>query len=145
MTAWRQAIVRIPAQPRGMHVVTRQLLAAIDLDGIAVGMLHCFVRHTSAGLTINEDVSPDVRSDMAGWFDRAVPDADPTFAHVMEGPDDMAAHIKASLTGSSVTVPVADGHALLGTWQGIYLCEFRDRGGPREVVLTAWGDDGRQG
>jgi len=143
MTAWRQAIVRIPPKRRGVHVITDDVLAAIDLDGIGVGMLHCFLRHTSAGLTINENVSPDVRADMDAWLDRAVPEGAAYFAHVLEGPDDMPAHIKATLTGAALTIPIARGRPLLGVWQGIYLCEFRDHGGPRDVVLTAWGDDGR--
>jgi secondary thiamine-phosphate synthase enzyme len=122
-----------------MHLVTRELLGAIDLEGIEVGMVQCFVRHTSAALSLNENASPEVRGDLAAWLDRAVPDGAPYFAHTLEGPDDMAAHVKSSLLGAAVTVPVAGGRALLGTWQGIYLCEFRDHGGPRDVVVTAWG------
>jgi secondary thiamine-phosphate synthase enzyme len=122
-----------------MHLVTAELLERIDLDGLAVGMLHCFVRHTSAALTLNENASPDVRGDLAAWLDRAVPDGAPYFAHTLEGADDMPAHVKASLMGAGVLVPVADGRPLLGTWQGIYLCEFRDDAGAREIVLTAWG------
>jgi secondary thiamine-phosphate synthase enzyme len=122
-----------------MHLVTRELLGAIDLEGIEVGMVQCFVRHTSAALSLNENASPEVRGDLAAWLDRAVPDGAPYFAHTLEGPDDMAAHVKSSLLGAAVTVPVAGGRALLGTWQGIYLCEFRDHGGPRDVVVTGWG------
>jgi len=139
MSIWRQATVRLSARPRGMHLVTRDLLGAIDLTGIEVGILHCFLRHTSAALSVNENASPEVRSDLAAWLDRAVPDGAAYFAHTLEGPDDMAAHVKASLLGPAVMVPVAGGCPLLGTWQGIYLCEFRDRMGPREVVVTAWG------
>jgi secondary thiamine-phosphate synthase enzyme len=122
-----------------MHLVTADLLEKIDLDGLAVGMLHCFLRHTSAALTLNENASPDVRGDLAAWLDRAVPDGAPYFAHTLEGDDDMPAHVKASLMGAGVLVPVADGRPLLGTRQGIYLCEFRDDAGPRDIVLTAWG------
>ena len=136
----RRARVRLTPRRRGMHLVTGELLERIDLEGLGVGMLHCFVRHTSAALTLNENVSPDVRSDMAAWLDRAMPDGAPYFAHTLEGADDMPAHVKASLVGAAVLVPVADGRPLLGTWQGIYLCEFRDDAGPREIVLTAWGE-----
>ena len=96
-----------------------------------------FIQHTSASLTLNENASPDVRRDFAAWFDRAVPDGAPYFAHTLEGPDDMPAHIKSSLTGSSLTIPVAGGRLALGTWQGIYLCEHRDGGGSRRLVVTA--------
>jgi len=139
VSIWRQAIVRVSARPRGMHLVTHELLDAVDLDGIDVGMLQCFVRHTSAALSLNENVSPEVRTDLAAWLDRAAPDGAAYFDHTLEGPDDMAAHVKSSVIGAAVTIPIARGRALLGTWQGIYLCEFRDRGGPREVVVTAWG------
>ena len=139
MSIWRQAIVRLSARPRGIHLVTRELVGAVDLGGIEVGMLQCFLRHTSAALALNEDASPEVRTDLAAWLDRAAPDGAPYFAHTLEGPDDMAAHVKATLVGAVVMVPVADGRALLGAWQGIYLCEFRDAAGPREVVVTAWG------
>jgi secondary thiamine-phosphate synthase enzyme len=99
------------------------------------------MQHTSASLTLNENASPDVRRDFAAWFDRAVPDGADYFAHTLEGPDDMPAHIKASLTGSSLTIPVSGGSLALGTWQGIYLCEHRDDGGARRVVFTAFGDE----
>jgi secondary thiamine-phosphate synthase enzyme len=139
VSIWRQATVRLSARPRGMHLVTRELLDAIDLRGIEVGILQCFARHTSAALTLNENASPEVRTDLAAWLDRAAPDGAPYFDHTLEGPDDMAAHVKSSMIGASVMIPIADGRSLLGTWQGIYLCEFRDRGAPREIVLTAWG------
>jgi secondary thiamine-phosphate synthase enzyme len=145
MTLWRQANVRIAPQRRGLHLITREVLASIDLDGIATGMLQCFVRHTSAALTLNENASPEVRSDMAAWLDRAVPDGAPYFAHVLEGHDDMPAHVKASLLGPAVSIPISGGRPLLGVWQGIYLCEFRNHGGTREVVVTAWGDGGVPG
>ena len=98
-----------------------------------------FMQHTSASLTINENASPDVRRDFAAWFDRAVPDGADYFVHTLEGPDDMPAHIKSSLTGASLVLPVQDGRLALGTWQGIYLCEHRDNGGPRNVLVTAYG------
>lgn len=99
-----------------------------------------FVQHTSASLTLNENASPDVRRDFASWFDQAVPEGAPYWTHVLEGPDDMPAHVKSSLLGSSVVFPLANGRPALGTWQGIYLCEHRDDGGARSLVVTAWGE-----
>ena len=110
-----------------------------ELGRIAVGIATVFIQHTSASLTLNENASPDVRRDFAAWFDRAVPDGAPYFSHTLEGPDDMPAHIKSSLTGSSLTIPVTQGRLALGTWQGIYLCEHRDGGGSRRVLVTAFG------
>jgi secondary thiamine-phosphate synthase enzyme len=139
MSDWRQVVVRLAPRPRGIHLVTHELLGAIDLGGLDIGMVHCFVRHTSAALSLNENASPEVRTDLAQWLDRAAPDGANYFAHTLEGPDDMAAHVKASMIGVAVTLPISRGRPLLGTWQGIYLCEFRDRAGSREVVVTAWG------
>lgn len=111
-----------------------------ELGDLEVGLATVFMQHTSASLTLNENASPDVRRDFSAWFDRAVPDGAGYFAHTLEGPDDMPAHIKSTLTGSSLTIPVTNGSLALGTWQGIYLCEHRDSGGPRRVVFTAFGD-----
>jgi secondary thiamine-phosphate synthase enzyme len=105
-----------------------------------VGLAHLFLRHTSASLTLNENASPDVRRDFAAWFDRAVPDGADYFAHQLEGPDDMPAHIKSSLTGMGLLIPVSNGRLGLGTWQGIYLCEHRDRGGARSLLVTLFGE-----
>jgi len=116
------------------------LTALPELGGVSVGLLHLLIQHTSAALTLNENASPQVRDDFRSWFDRAVPEDAPYWTHTLEGPDDMPAHIKASLLGPSLTLPVAGGRLALGTWQGIYLCEFRDRGGPRRVVATLWGE-----
>ncbi len=110
-----------------------------EIADTEVGVLHLFVQHTSAGLTINENADPTVREDFASHFDRAVPENAPYYRHTTEGPDDMPAHIKASLMGSSVSVPITGGRLALGTWQGIYLCEFRDRGGRRRLVATILG------
>jgi secondary thiamine-phosphate synthase enzyme len=110
------------------------------LADLGVGIACLFMRHTSASLTLNENASPDVRRDFASWFDRAVPEDADYWTHKLEGPDDMPAHLKASLTGSALTIPVRDGRLALGTWQGIYLCEHRDSGGPRRVVVTAFGE-----
>lgn len=131
----------LAARPRGVHLVTRDVLSAVPgLARIRVGLAHIFIRHTSASLTLNENASPDVRRDLDRWLDRAVPDDTPWFEHVLEGPDDMPAHVKSVLIGTAVSVPLRDGRPLLGTWQGLYLCEHRDHGGPRTLVVTAWGD-----
>ena len=114
--------------------------AVPELGELRVGMATVFIRHTSASLTLNENASPDVRRDFESWFNQAVPDGAPYWTHTLEGDDDMPAHLKASLLGPSVTIPIADGRLALGTWQGIYLCEHRDRGGPRSLVVTAWGE-----
>ena len=140
-TVWIQRSIELPARPRGFHLVTSEILDAVpELESMSTGIAVVFMQHTSASLTINENASADVRRDFAEWFDRAVPDGADYFAHTLEGPDDMAAHIKASLTGAGLTIPVSDGSLALGTWQGIYLCEFRDNGGPRRVVFTACGE-----
>ena len=137
---WHQHEVRLRPRPRGFHLVTDEVVDAVpQLGEIRVGLAHLFLRHTSASLTLNENASPDVRRDFGTWFDRAVPDGAPYFEHTLEGDDDMPAHIKASLTGVALTLPIADGRLALGTWQGIYLCEHRDRGGPRSLLVTLFG------
>jgi secondary thiamine-phosphate synthase enzyme len=139
---WLQEDVRLPGFPRGFHLVTREVESALPgLERISVGLAHVFIRHTSASLTLNENASPDVRRDFAAWFDRAVPDGAPYFSHTLEGDDDMPAHVKSSLLGSSLAVPVSGGRFALGTWQGIYLCEHRDSGGPRTLTVTAFGSE----
>jgi secondary thiamine-phosphate synthase enzyme len=140
---WVQRAVQLEPRPRGFHLVTGEVEEAVpEIGELRVGLVHVFIRHTSASLTLNENASPDVRRDFEEWFSRAVPDGAPYFAHTLEGPDDMPAHVKASLLGPSVSFPVADGRPALGTWQGIYLCEHRARGGPRSLVVTAWGEPG---
>ena len=122
-------------------MVTDEIVEGVpELRSLQVGMALVFMRHTSASLTLNENASPDVRRDFAAWFDRAVPDGADYFAHTLEGPDDMPAHIKSSLTGASLVLPVQAGRLALGTWQGIYLCEHRDDGGARTVMVTAFGE-----
>ena len=134
---WAQREIRLEPRPRGFHLVTREVVGALpELRDVRVGLLHVFIRHTSASLTVNENASPDVRRDFETWFNRAVPEDAPYWTHTLEGPDDMPAHVKASLLGPSLTLPVSGGRLALGTWQGIYLCEHRDRGGPRSLVLT---------
>ena len=138
---WLQREVTLEARPRGFHLVTREIVEAVpELRDVRVGMAHVFIRHTSAALTLNENASPDVRRDFEAWFNRAVPDGADYFRHTLEGEDDMPAHIKASLLGSSLTLPVTDGRLALGTWQGIYLCEHRDHGGSRNLTVTLWGE-----
>jgi len=138
---WVGRELTLDARARGFHLVTDEVVDALpELGEVAVGLLHVHVRHTSVGLTLNENASPDVRTDFASWFDRAVPEDAPYWRHTLEGPDDMPAHIKSSLLGSSLTLPVRDGRLALGTWQGIYLCEHRDHGGPRTLTLTLHGE-----
>ena len=137
---WLQREIRFDARPRGFHLVTREVVDALpELRSLQVGLLHLFIRHTSASLTVNENASPDVRRDFESWFTDAVPE-DARWAHSLEGSDDMPAHIKSSLLGPALTLPVADGRPVLGTWQGVYLCEHRDHGGPRSVLATIWGE-----
>ncbi|HEX2071575.1 MAG TPA: secondary thiamine-phosphate synthase enzyme YjbQ [Thermoleophilaceae bacterium] len=138
---WLSRDLVLEPRPRGFHLITSEVVAAVpELSQLAAGLLQVQVLHTSASLTLNENASPDVRADFESWFSRAVPEDAPYWRHTLEGPDDMPAHIKASLLGPSVTVPVRDGRLLLGTWQGIYLCEHRDRGGPRSLALTLNGE-----
>ncbi len=134
---WIQRDVTLRPRPRGFHLVTDEIEAAVpELAEVEVGVAHVFIKHTSAALTLNENASPDVRRDFATWFDRAVPDGAPYWTHTLEGPDDMPAHVKGALLGFSVSIPVAAGRFALGTWQGIYLCELRDDGGARRLVVT---------
>jgi secondary thiamine-phosphate synthase enzyme len=138
---WVQKEVQLDARPRGFHLVTRDVERAVpELRDIRAGIAHVFIKHTSASLTLNENASPDVRRDFESWFDSAVPEDAPYWTHTLEGADDMPAHIKASLLGPSVTLPVAAGSFAVGTWQGIYLCEHRDSGGPRRLMVTAFGE-----
>jgi len=138
---WHQTTLTLPAKPRGFHLITRDIQQALpELARVRVGLLHVFIQHTSASLTVNENASPDVRRDFERYFNRAVPDGNSDFEHTQEGPDDMPAHIKASTLGCSLTLPVREGRLALGTWQGVYLCEHRDRGGARTLVLTLHGE-----
>jgi secondary thiamine-phosphate synthase enzyme len=140
---WLQREVALEPRPRGFHLITREVLVALpELHEIAVGLMHLLLRHTSASLTLNENASPDVRRDLDAWFDQAVPERSHLWTHTLEGPDDMPAHVKASLLGATLTLPIAGGRLSLGTWQGLYLCEHRDRGGPRSLIATLWGEQG---
>ena len=138
---WHQRQIRLRPRPRGFHLVTREVAEGVpELAELRVGLAHVHILHTSASLTLNENASPDVRDDFASWFDAVVPEDAPYWTHTVEGPDDMPAHIKASVLGPSLTLAVHDGRFALGTWQGIYLCEHRDHGGPRKLVVTAFGE-----
>jgi secondary thiamine-phosphate synthase enzyme len=140
---WAQLEIRLQARPRGFHLITREVLAAVPQIGeLSVGILHLLLRHTSASLTLNENASPEVRRDFEEHFDRMVPEGPSHWSHTLEGADDMPAHIKSSLLGASLSLPVAGGRLALGTWQGIYLCEHRDHGGPRSLIATLWGEGG---
>jgi secondary thiamine-phosphate synthase enzyme len=138
---WLQRDITLDARPRGFHLVTRDVLDALpELAEVSTGLLHLLLRHTSASLTLNENASPDVRRDFSSWFDVAVPERAAFWTHTLEGDDDMPAHVKASLLGATLTLPVSHGRLALGTWQGIYLCEHRDRGGERSLVATLFGE-----
>jgi secondary thiamine-phosphate synthase enzyme len=138
---WHQTQLRLKPRSRGFHLVTQEIVSALpELASFKVGMAHLFIQHTSASLAINENADPDVRGDMERWFNHAVPENARYFEHTTEGPDDMPAHLKATLVGAAVTIPIRDGRFALGTWQGIYLGEHRDAGGPRSVVVTLWGE-----
>lgn len=138
---WIQREITLRPRPRGFHLVTRELLEPLpELAEVRIGLLHLHLLHTSASLTLNENASPDVREDFEAHFDAAVPEGAGYWTHTIEGPDDMPAHIKASTLGSSLTLPVRDGRLALGTWQGIYLGEHRDRGGARGVIATLHGE-----
>jgi secondary thiamine-phosphate synthase enzyme len=138
---WVQRDITLRPRPRGFHLVTHEVVGELDeLAGIRAGLLHVHIQHTSASLTLNENASADVRRDFETWFSAAVPESFGGWTHTLEGADDMPAHIKASLLGPSVTIPVRNGRAHLGTWQGIYLCEHRNDGGPRTLTLTLNGE-----
>lgn len=135
-----QKEIRLPAFDRGFHLITHEVLSALpEISQIQAGLLQVFIKHTSASLTINENADPRVREDFEAHFNVLVPESATYFKHTFEGPDDMTSHLKASLLGSSVTVPITNGRLNMGTWQGIYLCEHRNFGGNRKLVITAFG------
>lgn len=137
---WQQVDIHLRPRQRGLHLVTQEVMAALPaLKDVQVGILHLFIQHTSASLCLNENADPDVRADMERWLNQAVPDDAPYFVHTAEGPDDMPAHMKAAVLGSTLTIPIRRGRLALGTWQGIYLGEHRDAGGGRTLVATIWG------
>jgi secondary thiamine-phosphate synthase enzyme len=137
-----QREIRLEARPRGFHLITREVLDGLpEIASLGTGLLHLLLMHTSASLALNENASPDVRGDFETWFNQAVPEGAGYWTHTVEGPDDMPAHVKAALLGPSLTLPVSSGRLAVGTWQGIYLCEHRDRGGARSLMATAWGSE----
>ncbi|MBS1606893.1 MAG: YjbQ family protein [Bacteroidetes bacterium] len=137
-----QYSLALPEKRRGFHLITQEVLRAAPAIGrFRRGMCQVFIRHTSASLTINENADPTVRRDFETFFNKAVPENDPDYVHNDEGPDDMPAHLKAAILGASVLIPVVDGRLALGIWQGIYLCEHRNRGGSREIIISCWGEE----
>lgn len=138
---WYQRSIRLEARKRGFYLITNEILSGLpELSECRVGMLNIFIQHTSASLTINENADPTVRDDFESYFSRAIPEGESYYKHTLEGPDDLPAHIKASVLGASLTIPVADGRLALGVWQGVYLCEHRDSAGGRTILLTLQGD-----
>ena len=137
---WIQKTISLSPHPRGFHLITNEIVeSAPQMSQIKTGLLHLFIKHTSASLTINEDADPTVRTDFESHFNHLVPENQPYYKHTFEGPDDMPAHLKTSLLGSSVSIPITKGKLALGTWQGIYLCEHRNHGGNRTLVATIQG------
>jgi len=137
---WIQKEISLNPRPRGFHLITNEILQNIqEIGDISIGTMEIFIKHTSASLTINEDADPTVRDDFESHFNQIVPENAPYYKHTIEGPDDMPSHLKSSILGSSVTIPITNGTLNLGTWQGIYLCEHRNHGGSRNVVLTLTG------
>ncbi len=133
----KQTEMQLKPRNRGFHLITDELEQALpELRNAKFGLLHVFIKHTSASLTINENADPTVRQDFESHFNEMVPEDAPYYVHTYEGPDDMPAHLKSSLLGSSVSIPVTDGRLNMGTWQGVYLCEHRNQGGSRRLVLT---------
>ncbi len=140
---WIQKEFKLKARPRGFHLVTDEVLKAIpELENIRCGLLHLLLKHTSASLTLNENADLTVRQDFERFFNRAVPEDEPYYRHNYEGSDDLPAHLKSSILGATLTIPITDGRLNLGIWQGIYLCEHRNHGGSRSLVVTIQGDSG---
>src|SRR4026208_1829843 len=136
-----QKSIKLTQKKRGFHLITPEIMKAIDAEmNVQKGICHVFIRHTSASLTINENADPTVRRDFETFFNKAVPEGGADYVHNDEGPDDMPGHLKAAMLGSSVMIPISNGRLALGTWQGIYLCEHRNFGGNRELVITCWGE-----
>lgn len=138
---WLQKQIHISPKKRGFHLITSEIRQALpEIRTIKCGLLHIFMQHTSAALAINENADPDVREDMEAYFSKTVPENEPYFRHTLEGSDDMPAHLKSTMIGCQLTVPVGAGRLLLGTWQGVYLCEHRDHAGSRSVIVTLTGE-----
>lgn len=139
--SWFQKQIPLSPKPRGFHLITNEIITNLEeLNNYKIGLAHIFICHTSASLTLNENASPDVLHDFEEHFNEMVPENAPYYQHTIEGSDDMPAHIKASLLGCSLSLPVSNGKFALGTWQGIYLCEHRNRGGSRKIIVTINGE-----
>jgi secondary thiamine-phosphate synthase enzyme len=139
---WYQKEIVLPPHPRGFHLITHEIIAAVpEISQFTIGLAHIFICHTSAALAMNENADPTVRADMEAYFNRLAPENAPYYEHTVEGPDDMPAHLKAVMLGSSLTIPIRDGRLALGTWQGVYLCEHRNRGGRRRLIVTLSGQE----
>lgn len=138
---WLQKEINLNPKPRGFHLITGEIVNQLgELQGIQIGLITIFIQHTSASLTINENADPTVRQDFENYFNKTVPENEPYYLHRDEGPDDLPAHIKTSLLGNSVTIPITRGRLNMGTWQGIYLCEHRNHGGSRTLLVTIQGE-----
>ncbi|MGI0117544.1 secondary thiamine-phosphate synthase enzyme YjbQ [Zooshikella sp. RANM57] len=138
---WAQKTIKLRSRPRGFHLVTDEVLQQLpELSHLKIGLLHLFIKHTSASLALNENADPTVREDLEMFLNEHVPEDAPYFQHIYEGPDDMPAHIKSILIGTSLSLPISEGRLQLGTWQGIYLGEHRARGGPRLIIATVQGE-----
>ena len=136
-----QQSLQVEEKKRGFHIITSEIINALpQIKDLKSGICQVFIQHTSASLSINENADPTVRKDFETFFNKTVPENDPDYLHDYEGSDDMPAHLKASLLGSSVMIPIRNGRLALGTWQGIYLCEHRNNGGRRNIIVTAWGE-----
>ena len=138
---WHQKEITLSPRPRGYHIITDEVVSEVpEISEINAGMAHIFIKHTSASITINENADPSVRRDFKSHFKRMVPEDTSLYEHTLEGPDDMTSHIKSSILGHSITIPITNGKLNLGTWQGIYLCEHRNNGGSRKLVVTLNGE-----
>ncbi len=138
---WIQKEIQLKQRPRGFHIITSEILNNLpELKNIKIGLMHIFIQHTSASLTINENADSTVRQDFESFFNRAVPENESYYRHLDEGSDDLPAHIKSSMLGSNVSIPLANGRLMLGIWQGIYLCEHRNHGGSRRIIVTVTGE-----
>jgi secondary thiamine-phosphate synthase enzyme len=140
--SWYQKEISLDSSSRGFHLITEVVVSQFpELKKIKIGLMHIFIKHTSASITLNENYDPDVRSDMEKYFNKTVKENEPWYDHNSEGLDDMPAHIKSTIIGNSLTIPITNGHLNLGTWQGIYLCEHRNNGGSRKIIVTIFGEE----
>ena len=140
--SWYQKEITLKPRSRGFHLVTDEILDQLpEIRKVTIGIVYFLIKHTSASITLNENYDPDVRSDLNKHFDKSVKENEPWYEHNSEGPDDMPAHIKSTIIGTSLTIPITDGRLNLGTWQGIYLCEHRNHGGNRKIIATITGEE----